>query len=153
MRRSLAVLLVAAASLLRRADIRASLDSARPTSKIKTVTIEGQLVQLLFRNPHSFVHVIVREKDGTIVRYAVEWGGAHQLGDQGVDRQTLKIGDRLIISGNPGRNRNDHLLRMLTLQRPKDGFGWGRIPAKSSSQLVLQLLQPRGLHDLRSRPA
>ena len=90
----------------------------------ESMTIEGQLVQLLFRNPHSFVHVMVREKDGAVVRYAVEWSGAHQLGDQGVDRQTLKIGDRLIISGNPGRNRNDHLLRMQTLQRPKDGFGW-----------------------------
>jgi hypothetical protein len=26
----------------------------------KTVTIEGELVQVLFRNPHSFVHVSVR---------------------------------------------------------------------------------------------
>jgi len=97
----------------------------------KTVTVEGQLVQLLFRNPHSFVHVIVREKDGTTVRYAVEWVGANQLGGQGVGRDTLKIGDRVVISGNPGRNSRDHLLRMLTLQRPKDGFGWGLRPGEA----------------------
>ena len=42
----------------------------------QSVTIEGELVQVLFRNPHSFVHVTVTEKDGTMVRYAVEWGGA-----------------------------------------------------------------------------
>ena len=30
----------------------------------QTVTIEGELVQFLFRNPHSFVHVMVKEKDG-----------------------------------------------------------------------------------------
>jgi hypothetical protein len=88
------------------------------------VTIQGQLVQLQFRNPHSFIHVMVREKDGTVVRYAVEWSGAQELGGQGVNRETLKIGDRLIISGNPGRNKRDHLLRMTSLQRPKDGFGW-----------------------------
>jgi hypothetical protein len=96
----------------------------------QTVTIEGQLVQLLFRNPHSFVHVVVREKDGTSVRYAVEWGGILELDGQGIGRDKLKIGDRLIISGNPGRNRKDHLLRMLTLERPKDGFGWGHKPGE-----------------------
>ena len=90
----------------------------------KTVRVEGQLVQLLFRNPHSFVHLVVREKDGSLVRYAVEWAGANQLGGQGVGRDTLKIGDHLVISGNPGRNSGDHLLRMLSLVRPKDGFGW-----------------------------
>ena len=51
----------------------------------KTVTIEGQMVQFLFRNPHSFVHVMVKE-DGQMVRYAVEWGGTGQLGEQGVTR-------------------------------------------------------------------
>jgi len=91
----------------------------------KAVTIEGELVQVLFRNPHSFVHLTVTEKDGTMVRYAVEWGGAAQLGGQGVTRETLKLGDRLIISGNPGRNPADHRGRMISLRRPSDGFGWG----------------------------
>ena len=123
MRPFLVVLLVAVASLFG-VQVHAHHSFGASYLENQTVTIEGQLVQLLFRNPHSFVHVIVREKDGTEVRYAVEWSGAHQLGGQGVDRQTLRIGDRLIISGYPGRNRKDHLLRMLTLQRPKDGFGW-----------------------------
>ena len=90
------------------------------------MTIEGELVQFLFRNPHSFVHVMVKEKDGTMVRYAVEWGGAGQLGGQGVTRETLKPGDHVVISGSPGRNPADHRVRMVTLERPKDGFGWGK---------------------------
>ena len=44
----------------------------------QSVTIEGELVQFLLRNPHSFVHVLVRERDGSMVRYAVEWAGAGQ---------------------------------------------------------------------------
>ena len=36
------------------------------------VQIEGELVQFQFRNPHSFVHVMVKEKDGSVVRYGVE---------------------------------------------------------------------------------
>jgi hypothetical protein len=91
-----------------------------------SVTIEGELVQLDFRNPHSFVHVDVKEKDGTKVRYAVEWAGVGQLGQQGVTRDTFKVGDHVIISGAPGRNAADHRVRMVTLKRPSDGFTWGQ---------------------------
>jgi thiamine monophosphate kinase len=72
------------------------------------------------------VHVDVREKDGTKVRYAVEWGGVGQLGQQGVTRDTLKVGDHVIITGAPGRNAADHRVRMVTLKRPSDGFAWGQ---------------------------
>ena len=94
----------------------------------EAVTIEGELVQVLFRNPHSFVQVTVMEKDGSMARYAVEWGGVAQLGGQGVTRETLKLGDRLVISGNPGRNPSDHRVRMTRLRRPRDGFGWVEPP-------------------------
>jgi len=91
----------------------------------QTVTIEGQMVQFLFRNPHSFVHVMVKEPGGEMVRYAVEWGGTGQLGEQGVTRETLKPGDVIVVTGSPGRNPADRRIRMVTLLRPKDGFGWG----------------------------
>ena len=104
--------------------------SRRRISRIRPSRSKGELVQFLFRNPHSFVHVMVKEKDGTMVRYAVEWGGAGQLGGQGVTRETLKPGDHVIISGSPGRNPADHRVRMVTLQRPKDGFGWGKKPGE-----------------------
>ena len=97
----------------------------------ESVTIEGELVQLDFRNPHSFVHVLVKEKDGTTVRYAVEWGGVGQLGQQGVTRETLRNGDRVIITGSPGRNAADRRVRMVTLRRPSDGFTWGQEPGQT----------------------
>lgn len=96
----------------------------------QSVTIEGQLVQFLLRNPHSFVHVNVKEADGSIVRYVVEWGSPTQLGGQGVNRDTLKPGDHVIISGNPGRNPADHRVRLLSFKRPKDGWTWGLLPGQ-----------------------
>ena len=92
------------------------------------VSIEGDIVQFLYRNPHSFVHVTApdpKEKSGQIYRWAVEWGGGGQLGQQGVTRETLKPGDHVIITGSPGRNPDDHRLRMRTIFRPKDGWRWG----------------------------
>jgi hypothetical protein len=101
----------------------------------QSVSIEGELVQFLFRNPHSFVHVNVPQKDGSVVRYAVEWGGAGQLGGQGVTRETLKPGDHVIITGAPGRNPADHRVRMVTLHRPKTATSpeltWGRRPGET----------------------
>jgi hypothetical protein len=91
----------------------------------KKITVEGKLVQFMFRNPHSFVHVMAPDEDGTMQRWAIEWGGAGQLGGQGVTRETLRPGDKVVITGNPGRNPADHRVRMLTLRRPSDGFGWG----------------------------
>ena len=129
MKRSLVALFATAATLVG-AQAYAHHSFAATYLEDKMVTIEGDLVQFMFRNPHSWVHVNVKEKDGTIVRYAVEWGGAGQLGGQGVDRDTLKIGDHVIISGNPARNAKTHQVRMLALHRTKDGFGWGKKPGE-----------------------
>lgn len=91
----------------------------------KEVTIEGELVAFMYRNPHAFVHLNVKGKDGTVIRYAVEWGAASVLGEQGVTRATFKAGDHVIITGNPGRNPEDNRMRMRRIERPSDGFKWG----------------------------
>lgn len=94
----------------------------------ETITIDGELVQILFRNPHSFVHVAVKDRNGSVVRYSVEWRGAAELEMHGVTRESFKPGDRLVISGNPGRNPADHRLRMNSLYHPKDGLRWKAPP-------------------------
>lgn len=91
----------------------------------KEVKIEGDLVAFMYRNPHAFVHVNVKDKSGKIVRYAVEWGAATALGRQGVTRATFKPGDHVVIWGNPGRNAEDNRLRMRRIMRPADGMKWG----------------------------
>lgn len=90
----------------------------------QTVTVRGEVQQVVFRNPHSFVRLLVRDEHGDTVRYAVEWVGAAQLGGDGVKEGSLKPGDIVVVTGNPGRNPADHTLRMNRLYRPKDGFAW-----------------------------
>jgi hypothetical protein len=88
------------------------------------LTIEGTVVQFLFRNPHSFVHVMAPDKNGVMQRWAVEWGAGGALGDAGVKHDTLKPGDKVKITGNPGRNPADHRIRMQSIERPADGWKW-----------------------------
>ena len=135
MKRYLAVLLVATAAFAAAVSrVSAHHSFAATYLEDQQVTIEGELAQFLFRNPHSFVHVNVKQKDGSVVRYAVEWGGTGQLGQQGVTRESLKIGDHVQITGNPGRNPADHRVRMLSLFRPKTAtspeLSWGRRPGE-----------------------
>lgn len=89
------------------------------------ITLEGELVAFMYRNPHAFVHLNVKNEDGTVTRWAVEWGAASLLSKQGVTRATFKAGDHVIIKGNPGRNPEDRRLRMRAIERPSDGFRWG----------------------------
>ena len=96
----------------------------------RTMQIEGKIVQFQFRNPHSFIHVEVKDEKGQLLRWAVEWGGAGQLGSQGVTNETLKYGDVVTIIGNPGREAADHRIRMLSLRRKSDNFGWGQRPGE-----------------------
>jgi hypothetical protein len=67
---------------------------------------------------------------GQVQRWAVEWGGASQLGSQGVTGETLKYGDVVTIIGNPGRVAEDNRVRMLSLRRKSDNFGWGQRPGE-----------------------
>jgi hypothetical protein len=96
----------------------------------KKVKIEGKLITFQFRNPHSFVTVEAPDDNGMMQRWGVEWGGAGQLGGQGVTRETFKSGDHVVITGNPGRNPDDHRIRMITIKTP-DGRGWGERPGQT----------------------
>jgi Family of unknown function (DUF6152) len=97
----------------------------------RTVTISGTVLQFQFRNPHSFVHVQAADESGAMHRWAVEWGGSAQLSNQGLASATLRPGDVVEITGNPGRDAADHRVRMLYLLRPSDGFDWGNEPGET----------------------
>ena len=118
-------LLLAAAALMAVVPAYAHHSFAATYFEDRTQSVEGELVQFLFRNPHSFVHIEAKDEKGEVIRWSVEWGAGLQLNRQGVTRETLKPGDHVIITGNPGRNPEDHRLRMRTIARPKDGWKWG----------------------------
>lgn len=123
--KSLVILILAGAALLPGARLYAHHSFAATYFEDKQQTVEGDIVQFLFRNPHSFIHVEGKDDKGQPVRWAIEWGGGGQLGRQGVTRDTLKVGDHVMIVGNPGRNPEDHRLRMIRLKRTNPEYCWG----------------------------
>jgi hypothetical protein len=91
----------------------------------REVRLEGKLVQFVYRNPHSFVHVQAPDQSGAPQRWAVEWAGGGQLANQGVTRESLKVGDEVVIVGRPSRVPGEYRALMVSLTRPSDGFTWG----------------------------
>ena len=89
------------------------------------ITLEGRLVQFSYRNPHSFVTVEAPDRNGTERRWSVEWAGTSQLAESGVQRDTLKVGDRVVVVGRPSRVPGEYRALMVRLTRPSDGFSWG----------------------------
>jgi len=97
----------------------------------KEVKLEGKIVQLLLRNPHSFLQIDVPDKDGTLQRWSLEWRGSGQLGQAGIKRDTLKAGDAVVVTANPSRTKGDNRGALKTLHRTSDGFGWGTKPGET----------------------
>ena len=87
-------------------------------------SIEGELVQFVYRNPHAIIQVMAPDGSHQMQRWTIEWEGRGELDHQGVNGMTLKAGDRVVITGNPGRNAADHWLRATTIVRPRDGWKW-----------------------------
>jgi hypothetical protein len=36
----------------------------------------------------------------------------------------------VIVKGNPGRDPAEHRIRMISIKRTTDGFGWGTAPGE-----------------------
>jgi hypothetical protein len=96
----------------------------------KTVTLDGKILQLLLRNPHSFLQVEAPDEKGVMQRWSLEWRSAGSLGQQNIKRDTLKAGEEVVVTMNPSRTPADHRGALVTLHRKSDGFGWGTRPGE-----------------------
>jgi hypothetical protein len=90
----------------------------------QVVTVKGTVTEFLFRNPHSFLKVQAPDDKGEMQIWAVEWAGGAQLAQANVAKDTLKPGDQVVVSGNPGRTASEHRIRLKSISRSTDGFKW-----------------------------
>ena len=98
----------------------------------QSVTIEGDLVEFDLRAPHAWVHIMARDEQGQVRRYAAEWGNPNRLSRDGITGATLKAGDRVVITGSPGRTASEYKIHLKGIRRPADGWEWrgGRRPGR-----------------------
>jgi hypothetical protein len=90
----------------------------------QSVTYEGSVSEFQYRNPHSILMFEVRDDRGQLQTYAAEWGGTSRLNSWGITPDTLKPGDRVVVTGAPGRKASDRRVHLKRIHRPADGWEW-----------------------------
>jgi hypothetical protein len=83
----------------------------------RQVTLDGVIREFQFVNPHPFV--IVNAKDEI---WKLELDNLRELASVGMTKETLKVGDRIVVNGSPAREKSDRTLYVQRLDRPIDGF-------------------------------
>jgi hypothetical protein len=90
-------------------------------------TIEGTVVRLVFRNPHTFIYLDVAAPGAHARSWALECGTPKQIAANQVD-QHLRPGDFIVVTGNPAHDPSTGRLLMKNILRPSDGRRWFRRP-------------------------
>jgi hypothetical protein len=78
--------------------------SATMFDQSKTVTLQGVVKEWQLTNPHSWLLVEVKGKDGKTVVWGFEAEGPSTLQRAGIKPSDLKVGTKLTIVGNPMRD-------------------------------------------------
>jgi hypothetical protein len=99
--------------------IAAAYDRNKPV-KLDAIVVEFAMVQ-----PHPFLVVEVKSGGGSM-RWRGELDNRHELVAIGMTADTLKPGDRVILSGNTGRTQPQSLY-VYRLDRPADGFWYEQV--------------------------
>jgi hypothetical protein len=90
----------------------------------QSVSVEGEVVQFDYINPHAWVHLMAKDENGELQRYSAEWSNPTRLKQQGLTAESIRPGQQVIITGSPGRNPADRHLHLKTIERPADGWKW-----------------------------
>jgi hypothetical protein len=88
------------------------------------VSVTGEVTQFDYVNPHAWVHVLAPDESGALQKYSAEWSNPRRLKQQGLSADAIKPGDRVILTGSPGRNPAERKIHLRTIERPADGWRW-----------------------------
>jgi hypothetical protein len=70
----------------------------------KVVELKGTVKEFQFKNPHTWIQVLVDDGTGKITEWSLEWGSPNQLGRMGYRPSTFPAGAKVTFRLNPMRN-------------------------------------------------
>ena len=99
---TLAGLLLAAVPLFAHHAFTAEFDAKKP------LKLRGTVAKIELINPHSWIHIDVKNSDGTTTRWMIEGGTPNTLLRRGFTKSSLPLGTEILVDGyqaKDGSNR------------------------------------------------
>lgn len=96
------LLLAAAVPLLAHHAFTAEFDAKKP------LKLRGTVAKIELINPHSWIHIDVKNSDGTTTRWMIEGGTPNTLLRRGFTKSSLPVGTEILVDGyqaKDGSNR------------------------------------------------
>ena len=82
----------------------------------KEVVLHGVIKEFNWRNPHVYVVWEVKDASGKVVEWAGEMNSPTSMIQVGMNRNSLKAGDEVVITVNPSRTNNPlGIIRKITM--------------------------------------
>ncbi len=122
----------------------------------ETVELEGELVDIKWRNPHVTWKLKVINEAGEEELWDLEGASTYPLKRAGVSREDFQIGDRITVAGNMSlREKQTFLATNMLLPNGKELLLWGNIAARfdDNNRLVDAALDGQGIFRVWSTPA
>ena len=82
------------------------------------VEFEGTVTRWVFRNPHAFLFLNVEDETGQVVEWQVELGAPVSIRRAGWTPDTLRVGQRVMVSGQRSRAEGSHGVCCVRMTRP-----------------------------------
>ena len=93
-----AALVFATASISAHHSFAAEFDANQP------VQLRGTIVRVEWINPHTWIHIDVKDADGKTVRWMIEGGTPNTLLRRGITRNSLPEGTEILVDGYRAKN-------------------------------------------------
>ncbi len=108
MRKTLAIAAVCAGMLVATRPASAHHAFAAEFDATRPLLLKGTVVKWELVNPHSWIHLDVKNADGSVTRWMVEGGSPNSLFRLGFSRESLPKGTEIVVDGyqaKDGANR------------------------------------------------
>lgn len=93
--------------------------------RCKLYTVSGDVERIEWTNPH--VKLTLKSADGTT--YDLLWRSIQQLSLAGVQKDAVRVGDRLEVTGSKQSDSSGHVSMLLSeLHKGGDGLQWSQPP-------------------------
>jgi len=83
----------------------------------KTVTLNGTVTKFEWTNPHCILTIAVKNDQNGTENWYAEFLPPSQMSRSGWDRDVIKMGDQVTMTGRPGK-KGEHILYLQTLLLP-----------------------------------